>query len=224
MNAKQLVGEKAVDYIKDGMVVGLGTGSTVYWTIQKLGQLVKEGLSIKGIPTSVRTEELAKELGIPLTDFASVDRIDVTIDGADEIDSELNLIKGGGGALLREKIVAAASAQLIIVADESKLVKQLGQFPLPVEVIPFGWENTMKKIAEFGCQPRLRLVDDKPDITDNGNYILDCKFDKITKPEQLNKELNTIPGVVENGLFPNIANMFLIGKKDGKVNVITNMR
>ncbi|MFV9509946.1 ribose-5-phosphate isomerase RpiA [Tepidibacillus sp. LV47] len=221
MNAKQLAGEKAMDYIKDGMIVGLGTGSTVYWTIQKLGQLVKQGLNIKGIPTSKRTEELAKELGIPLTDFASVDQIDVTIDGADEIDSELNLIKGGGGALLREKIVAAASTKLIIVADESKLGKQLGHFPLPIEVTPFGWENTMKKIAKFGCLPQLRLVDDKPYITDNGNYILDCKFEKIANPEQLNKELNTIPGVVENGLFPNMADIVLIGQKDGKVNVIT---
>jgi len=219
MNPKQICGEKAVEYVQDGMILGLGTGSTVYWTIQKLGQMVKEGLNIKGVPTSVQTETLAKELNIPLLDFSEVEKIDLTIDGADEIDDHLNLIKGGGGALLREKIVASASERLIVVADESKVSKVLGSFPLPVEVTRFGWENTMKRIAKLGGQPKLRMIDGQPYVTDNGNYILDSKFEQILDPTQLNTDLNLIPGVVENGIFPNMANMTIIGMNNGELKV-----
>jgi ribose 5-phosphate isomerase A len=221
MNSKQIAGEKAVEFIRDGMIVGLGTGSTVYWTIQKIGELLNKGVNIRGIPTSIRTEKLAIELGIPLSDFSKIDYIDVTIDGADEIDSNLDLIKGGGGALLREKIVASASRKLVIVADESKVVKKLGAFPLPVEVIPFGWENTLKNILKFGCNCNIRMIDETPFLTDNGNFILDCRFDAITNPNQLNIDLNTIPGVVENGLFSKMAGIVLIGQSNGKVKSIT---
>lgn len=221
MNPKQTAGEKAVEYIQDGMVVGLGTGSTVYWTIQKVGELVKHGLNIKCIPTSIQTEKLARELNILLTDFSDADYIDITIDGADEVDQDLNLIKGGGGALLREKIVASASKKLVIVVDESKISKTLGGFPLPVEAIPFGFENTFNKIQKLGCNPVLRMTEDKTYKTDNGNYIIDCKFEKIEDPYNMSIELNRIPGVVENGLFPNMAEAVIIGQKDGTVNIIT---
>ncbi|WP_043930330.1 ribose-5-phosphate isomerase RpiA [Bacillus sp. EB01] len=207
MNEKKIVGEKAADFIKDGMVVGLGTGSTVYYTILKLGQLVKEGLSIKGIPTSIQTAELAKKLQIPLVSFQEIEQIDVSIDGADEVDSHLNLIKGGGGALLREKIIAKAAQQFIVVADSSKLVNGLGVFPLPVEVVPLGVKLTENHIKELGGKPRLRQLDGNPYRTDNGNYIFDCIFPKITQPLELEISLNKIPGVVENGLFIGMADL-----------------
>lgn len=205
MNEKLLVGEKAVEYIKDGMVVGLGTGSTVFYTIKKLGKLVTEGLSIKGIPTSKQTENLAKECGIPLVDFGEIDHIDVAIDGADEVNPDLELIKGGGGALLREKIIAKAADTFIVVADSSKVVNRLGAFRLPVEVEPFGFLMTEKHIRDLGCLPQLRLSENKPYITDNGNYIFDCLFPGIPKPQSLEQKLNMIPGVVENGLFVGMA-------------------
>lgn len=158
MYEKQIVGEIAAEFVKDGMIVGLGTGSTVFYTIQKLGQLVKEGLSIKGIPTSVQTKEVAKELGIPLTRFSEIERIDIAIDGADEVNSKLELIKGGGGALLREKIIAKAAKTFIVVADTSKMVEKLGAFRLPVEVIPFGFEMTERHIRAIGLVPEIRLT------------------------------------------------------------------
>ncbi|MBT2642242.1 ribose-5-phosphate isomerase RpiA [Bacillus sp. ISL-41] len=205
MNEKELVGFRAAEYIKDGMVVGLGTGSTAYYTIKKLGELVRNGLNIKGIPTSEQTAALAMENGITLVDFKDVERIDVAIDGADEFDAELNLIKGGGGALLREKIIANAASAFIVIADSSKGAKKLGDFPLPVEIVTFGAEMISRKIAELGCEPKLRLSGTQPFITDNGNYILDCDFKQIESPEELEKQLNMIPGVVENGLFVNMA-------------------
>ncbi|QGQ45255.1 ribose-5-phosphate isomerase RpiA [Metabacillus sediminilitoris] len=198
---KKLVGEKAVDFVKDGMVVGLGTGSTVYYTIIKLGELVKEGLSIIGIPTSIQTEELAKKVGIPIGDFKEIEQIDVAIDGADEVDSNLNLIKGGGGALLREKIIAKAAKAFIVVATPPKMVEKLGAFKLPVEVVPFGTELTEKHICELGGEPLLRQSEGIPFMTDNGNYIFDCIFLDISNPKKLEEHLNIIPGVVENGLF-----------------------
>ncbi len=152
MNLKQLAGEYAANFVNDGMKIGLGTGSTVYWTIQKLGERVKEGLSFQAVPTSKETEALAHQLNIPLLSLNDVQSLDLTIDGADEIDSNLQLIKGGGGALLREKIVASSSKELIIIADESKLVTHLGNFPLPVEIIPFSWKQTENKIQSLGCQ------------------------------------------------------------------------
>ncbi|HLO12677.1 MAG TPA: ribose-5-phosphate isomerase RpiA [Pseudoneobacillus sp.] len=209
MDEKQIVGEKAVEFVKDGMVVGLGTGSTVFYTIQKLGQLVKEGLSIKGIPTSVQTEELAKKLGIPLTSFSEIENIDIAIDGTDEVNPDLELIKGGGGALLREKIIARAAKTFIVVADPSKRVEKLGAFRLPVEVIPFGYEMTEKYIIEIGLVPVIRLNGETPFITDNGNYIFDCKIPGHVQPAMLERMLNMIPGVVENGLFVGMTDLVI---------------
>ncbi len=220
MNEKELVGVRAAEYIKDGMVVGLGTGSTAYYTIKKLGELVRNGLNIKGIPTSEQTAALAVEHGIKLVDFKDVERIDVAIDGADEFDADLNLIKGGGGALLREKIIANAASAFIVIADSSKGVNKLGDFPLPVEIVTFGAEMTSRKIAELGCEPKLRLSGTQPFITDNGNYILDCDFKQIESPEELEKQLNMIPGVVENGLFVNMARR-LITIENGELVEIT---
>ncbi|GAA4855725.1 ribose 5-phosphate isomerase A [Paenibacillus vulneris] len=220
MNAKQLAGEKAVEYVKDGMLVGLGTGSTVYWSILKLGKLVKHGLDIKGVPTSKSTEKLAIELGIPIVDLSSVDQIDLTVDGADEANPNFELIKGGGGALLREKMVASVSKRLVIVMDETKFVTNLGRFPLPVEIVPFGWEMTCKQINSLGCKPALRMANNTPFITDNGNYIADCHFESIQDASKLNHTLNMIPGVVENGLFVQMADTLVIGRTDGHVDIL----
>lgn len=220
-SAKQQAGEHAATLIKDGLTVGIGTGSTVYFFIQALAKKVKEGLHILGVTTSQQSQKLATEFGIPLIDFDDADPIDITIDGADEIDTNLELIKGGGGALLQEKMVAAASKILIIIADESKLVTDLGKFPLPVEVIPFGCKQTMKHIAALGCkQMELRKREEKIFISDHGHYILDCYFEKINDPLQLNEQLNNIPGVVENGLFINLAKSAIIAYKDGTVKTI----
>jgi ribose 5-phosphate isomerase A len=209
VNEKQLVGEKAVEYIRDGMVVGLGTGSTAYYTIKKLGELVRKGLNIKGIPTSEQTAALAVKQGITLLDFKEVKQIDVAIDGADEFDADLNLIKGGGGALLREKIIANAAATFIVIADSTKGSVKFGAFPLPVEIVTFGAEMTLQKIAELGCEPKLRVTGNQPFITDNGNFILDCDFKQIESPVELERQLNMIPGVVENGLFVNMADRLI---------------
>jgi ribose 5-phosphate isomerase A len=209
LNEKKIVGEKAADFVKDGMVVGLGTGSTVYYTILKLGQLVKEGLSIQGIPTSIQTADLAKKMGIPLVSSHDIEQIDVVIDGADEVDSHLNLIKGGGGALLREKIIAKVAQQFIVVATLDKLSKKLGSFPLPVEVVPFGAEWTAQHLEELRGQPSLRQINGKPYQTDNGNYIFDCRFPNVTQPCELEISLNKIPGVIENGLFIGMADLVI---------------
>lgn len=208
-NEKQIAGEKAAEFVKDGMVVGLGTGSTVLYTIKKIGERVKDGLSITAVATSIQTEQLAKECGIPLVNLADIDVIDVAIDGADEVDAAFNLIKGGGGALLREKIIASSAQEFIIVADSSKMVKQLGRFPIPVEVEMFGYPLTGKKIQSIGGVPKLRMNEGKPFVTDNGNYIFDCEFAAILSPEKLELNLNLIPGVVENGLFIDLVDLLI---------------
>lgn len=220
MNSKKLAGEKAIEYVKDGMLLGLGTGSTVYWSILKLGELVKKGLEVKGVPTSKNTEKLAIELGIPLVSLSSINQLDLTIDGSDEANTTFELIKGGGGALLREKMVASISKRLIIVIDETKYVTNLGQFPLPVEIVQFGWEVTCNQISKLGCKPKLRIDNNAPFITDNRNYILDCFFEKIQDTNELNIKLNMIPGVVENGLFVNMADTIVIGDSNGNVNTL----
>ncbi|TVY03972.1 ribose-5-phosphate isomerase RpiA [Paenibacillus cremeus] len=217
MESKRVAAEKAVEYIRDGMVVGLGTGSTAYWAIQKLGKKIKGGLSIKAVATSINSENLAKELGIPLISISEAEEMDITIDGADEVDNEWNLIKGGGGALLREKIVASFSKELIIVVDESKKVSRLGKYPLPVEIVKFGHELTQKKLGKLGCIPKLRVVDNNPFITDNGNYIIDCDFGSIDQPKDLHSVINMIPGVVDNGLFIKIATKVIVGYRDGSI-------
>ncbi|MCJ8008618.1 ribose-5-phosphate isomerase RpiA [Lederbergia wuyishanensis] len=220
MDAKKLAGEKAIEFIENDMIVGLGTGSTVHWSILKLGELVKQGLNIKGVPTSRQTEQLANELGIPLVGLSSIDQIDLTVDGADEANPDFELIKGGGGALLREKMVASISKRMIVVMDETKYVANLGKFPLPVEVTQFGWEMTCRQIKSLGCEPKLRLNNNLPFITDNGNYILDCDFGEIYDAENLNHTLNMIPGVVENGLFVNMTDTMVIGNRNGHVDIL----
>ena len=213
---KRLTAEKACDYIEDGMILGLGTGSTVDYALRKIGKMVNEGIKIKGIPTSFRTKKIAIEEKIPLTSLEDNPEIDLTIDGADEVDSELRLIKGGGGALTREKMIAYYSKKVIIIIDETKVVKMLGiDFSLPVEVVKFGWTLTKNKLKEFNCNVELRKIMNNPYITDNSNYIIDCEFDRIKDPEQLEIDINNIPGVVENGLFIGLADEIIVGSKQG---------
>ena len=217
--AKKSAGIYAADFVKQGMTIGIGSGSTVYWLIRELGKRVKEGLKIMVVPTSIQTAQLAKKAGIDLLDLTEVERLALTIDGADEIDPNGNLIKGGGGAMLQEKMVAAASEELIIIADNSKLVQQLGKFPLPVEVIPLGYKQVQEKIiiGGFCKKTELRKNNDEIFITDHHNYILDCEWEKITDPFALNVSLHLIPGVVETGLFINMASKAIIGFEDGRV-------
>jgi ribose 5-phosphate isomerase A len=210
---KEAAGRAAAKLVRDGDVVGLGTGSTAYFAVVALGERVKAGLRIAGIPTSVQTAELAEQVGIPLTTLDEHPEIDITIDGADELDSRLNLIKGGGGALLREKIVASASKKMVVVADSGKVVRTLGKFPLPVEIIAFARMVVEKDIVSMGGTPKLRT---KPDgstfLTDNGNPVLDCSFRRIAKPALLARALSNTPGVVEHGLFIGLATMALVGR------------
>ena len=215
MNLKKVAGERAVEFIKDGMTVGLGTGSTVHWTLMRLGSMVKKGFNVRAVPTSKPTEELALELGIRLVTLAEVQELDLTIDGADEISPSLDLIKGAGGALLREKLIAAASIRLVIVAEEKKLVPALGSAPLPVEVVRFAWEATARRVGELNCVPTLRLETGEPYVTDNGNYILDCACGMIDDPAGLNRALKLLPGVVETGLFIGMADVAVVAAEDG---------
>ncbi|WP_188499158.1 ribose-5-phosphate isomerase RpiA [Pullulanibacillus pueri] len=214
MEEKRRVGEAAAAYIEEGMTVGLGTGSTVYFTIHKLAQLIKEkGLVVQTVSTSKQTTTLATSLGILVRDLNEVAHVDLTIDGCDEFDSALCGIKGGGGALLFEKIVAKASDKNIWVGDSSKAVSQLGEFPLPVEVLPFGFKHTLKKFQEAELNPVLRLTSDgKTYYTDSGNFIVDLHLKKINDPKALSSWLNAIPGVIENGLFIDVADKVIFIK------------
>jgi ribose 5-phosphate isomerase A len=212
ISEKQRAAEAAVEYVKDGMIVGLGTGSTTEFAVKKLGERVRDGLAIRGIPTSDVTKVQAEEEGIPLIDFSETMYIDLTIDGADEIDVNLNMIKGGGAALLREKIVASASKEEIIIVSHEKFVKQLGSFPLPVEVIPFGWQIIFNQLETLGGSPDLRLKQGQPLLTDQGNYIIDCRFRQIVDAAQLEQRLNMIPGVVENGLFTGLCTRMIMAE------------
>lgn len=220
---KKKAGVYAADLVQRGMTIGLGTGSTVYWLIKELGERVKKGMNIAIVPTSLQTQQLAEEAGITVVGLDNMASLPLTIDGADEIDPDGQLIKGGGGALLQEKIVASASEELIIIADSSKLVPQLGKFPLPVEVIPFGYKQVIRKIMESGVCKRVRLrqKDDKPFITDHHHYILDCEYGKIESPVSLNKILHSFPGVVETGLFINMAHRVIVAHPDKSIEVIT---
>ena len=214
---KEMAGRAAAELVRDGDIVGLGTGSTAYFTVLALGERVKSGLKMVGIPTSNATAELARAVGIPLgtLDQHPVIDIDIDIDGADEIDPKLNLIKGGGGALLREKVIAAASKKMVVIADSAKLVPVLGKFPLPVEIVSFARAVVEKKIASLGATTKLRTRSDgSPYHTDNGNQILDCSFGKIEDPPALARILRDIPGVVEHGLFIGLAKLALIGKEN----------
>lgn len=217
---KQAAAHAAVELIEPGMVVGLGSGSTATFAIQYLGERVRNGLKIVGIPTSQKTKELAQQLGIPLTTLRENPIIDTDIDGADEIDPKLNLIKGGGGALLREKVIASASKRFIVVAESVKLVDRLGKFPLPVEVIPFAEPLVRRRIEALGAQVALRkLPDGSPYLTDEGHHILDCNFGELPDPAALNTRLREIPGVVEHGLFIGLAEMAFVGKAGTVVHV-----
>ncbi len=208
---KEAAARASLRFIKDGQIVGLGTGSTAAYFIQLLGEQVKKGLRIRGIPSSDRSREQAASLGIPLTTLDECQQIDVTVDGADEVDPQLRLIKGGGGALLREKIVASATKQLVIVADATKRVPVLGRFPLPVEVIKFAQAVVVKKIEVLGAQVGLRRgADGKPYLTDENNYILDCRFGQIPDADELARQLSDMPGVVEHGLFIGMASVVVV--------------
>jgi ribose 5-phosphate isomerase A len=210
---KEAAARASLGFIRDGQVVGLGTGSTAACFIRLLGEQVKNGLRVRGIPTSVRSRDLALRLGIPLTTLDECQEIDVTVDGADEVDPELRLIKGGGGALLREKIVASATKRLIIVADATKRVAVLGKFPLPVEVIQFARALVTKRIAAFGAQVTVRLEGSgEPYVTDEKNHILDCSFGQIPDADDLARRLSDMPGVVEHGLFIGMASTVLVAK------------
>ncbi len=217
MDLKELAAAEAVRYVEDGMVVGLGSGSTASIAIRLIGDKVKaEGLEIVGVPTSKTSDLLGRAVGIKIVDLDNHPTVDLTIDGADEVDPRLNLIKGLGGALVREKIVAAASVVEIIVADESKLVDYLGQkAPLPVEVVKFSFKTTMRRLTALGCKPVLRMAAEGPFTTDNGNYIIDCRFERIDNPASVETTMNNIPGVVDNGLFVGRASKAMIGTKDG---------
>lgn len=214
---KNLVGTKAADLVRDGMVVGLGTGSTAKYAIMRLGERMrKKEINVIGIATSKASAELAKKEGIPLATLDEHQLIDITIDGADEVDPNLDLIKGMGGALLWEKIVASCTKREIIIIDESKLVDVLGtKSPLPVEVLTFGWKKVLRTLAKYECKAVLRMKEGKRFITDSGNYIIDCKFERIEEPGVLEKDINNIPGVIENGLFLGIAETILVGGAGG---------
>jgi len=210
---KEAAARASLEYVEDGQVVGLGTGSTAAYFIKLLGEKVRQGLRIRGIPTSIRSEELALSLGIPVITLDDCQEIDVTVDGADEVDPELRLIKGGGGAALREKIVASATKQLVIVAGASKRVRRLGKFPLPVEVIRFAQTLVAKRIAAMGADVQLRRnADGTPYVTDENNHILDCRFGEIRDPDHLAGELSGMPGVVEHGLFIGMASVVLFAR------------
>ena len=222
---KKVAASASLVFVRDGNIVGLGSGSTAEHAVRFLGERVQAGLKIRGIPTSQRTREVAESVGIPLTTLEEFPEIDVTIDGADEIDPELQLIKGGGGALLREKIVASASKRMVVVADSSKRVQILGRFPLPVEVIALAEPLLSKKIAALGASVKLRqYAYGNPFVTDEGHHILDCQFGEISDPRALARQLDSMTGVVEHGLFVDMASIALIGKGDDVVEFRRNPR
>ncbi len=208
---KELAAKEAVKLVSNNQIVGLGTGSTAYYVVKEIGELVKNGLTIQAIPTSNNTGELAKSLNIPLADINSVGHIDITIDGADEFNSDLVLIKGGGGALMREKIVASMTKREIIIADSTKKVEQLGKFPLPIEVIPFAVNYVARQLSKINGEGKMRIKNNSPFITDQGNYILDTDFGWITDPVSLSNSLNKIEGIVCHGLFIELAERVIMG-------------
>lgn len=214
---KRSAAEAAAALVEDGMVLGLGTGSTAAFALEALARRVAKGLRVVGIPTSEQTAALARELGVPLTDFAEHRRVNLTIDGADEVEvGGLNLIKGLGGALLREKIVASASERMVVVVDEAKLVDRLGaRAPVPVEIVAFGWQVTLDRLAALGARPSLRMAGDEPFCTDGGNHIIDCAFGEIEDPAHLERRLGALTGVVESGLFVGLASRVVVGTSSG---------
>jgi ribose 5-phosphate isomerase A len=213
---KRAAGEAAVALVKEGNIVGLGTGSTAKYAILKLGDMAQDGFEVRGVPTSIATANLAKEHGIPLTSLEEFPEIDLTIDGADEVDPHLDMIKGMGGALFREKLVAAASKKVAIAVDASKLVKKLGsRVPVPVEVHPFGWKVSKARLEALGGAPELRVAGGATVRTDNDNYLLDTRFKSIRDPAALEREINNVPGVLENGLFVRLASVVFVADAKG---------
>ncbi|ULQ53522.1 ribose-5-phosphate isomerase RpiA [Flavihumibacter fluvii] len=220
---KEKVGWAAAQLVKEGMTIGAGTGSTAFWFIQALGMRVKEGLQCRAVPTSAHTHELLTMQNIPVVQLNDVDKLDLVVDGADEIDEELQLIKGGGGALLREKMVAFAGIQYVIIADNSKLVQQLGSFPLPIEVIPYGFRQVQRCIEnKYGIKVSLRVKTGQPFLTDNHNYILDISLNQIHDLKAVQAFLKSIPGVVEDGLFLDMAQEAIIGYPNGELRLLKN--
>lgn len=226
--AKYAAGVKAIDtYLRDGMVVGLGSGTTSHWMVRALAPRVRDGLKVVGVPTSKATRDLAAGLGIPLADLNDHPELDVTLDGPDEIDRAGRMIKGGGACLLWEKIVAAATRHYVVIADDRKRVDVLGRFPLPVEVIPFGWRSTERLMRELFASYGHRDVpivlrggETTPVVTDSGHYLLDCALQRIPEADELAKRLDVIPGVVENGLFVDVADAIVFGHPDGSADVV----
>ena len=221
MNLKEVVGKEAVKYVEDGMIVGLGTGSTVFYFVHALSDRVKEGLNIQMVSTSIQTVELAKSLGLNIKELEEIDHIDLAVDGVDEIDKNFNSIKGGGAALFREKIVADIAKEVIWIYDESKDVEKLGKFNLPVEILPFGYSHTVRKLIEAGLNPVIRKKDGEILITDNHNYIVDLHLGYGFDIEEVKEKLANIVGVVEHGLFLNMCKLCIKGTPEGAV-IINN--
>ena len=221
MNLKEVVGKEAVKYVEDGMIVGLGTGSTVFYFVHALADKVKEGLNIQMVSTSIQTVELAKSLGLNIKELEEIDHIDLAVDGVDEIDKNFNAIKGGGAALFREKIVADIAKEVIWIYDESKDVEKLGKFNLPVEILPFGYSHTVRKLIEAGLNPVIRKKDGEILITDNHNYIVDLHLGYGFDIEEVKEKLAYIVGVVEHGLFLNMCKLCIKGTPEGAV-IINN--
>ncbi len=218
LELKKLAGYRAVDFVESGMVVGLGTGSTAIWAVRRIAEKLRNGelRQIIGVPTSIVTEQEARSLGIPLAPLDEQPAIDITIDGADEVDPALDVIKGGGGALLREKLVAQASRRMVVIVDESKLSAQLGtKFYVPVEVVTFGWESQARFLQTLGAVVKLRAKEGNPFVTDQGNYILDCTFGPIANATQLAQQLKQRTGIVDSGLFIGLVTDLIVAKADG---------
>jgi len=223
LDAKAVAARKAVELVLDGMTIGLGSGTTATFAIQFIGERIRaEGLKVTGVPTSSGTNSLASEVGIPLVPLKHARFIDITIDGADEVDPDLHLIKGGGGALVREKLVAAASKEVVIICDDSKIKPVLGQFPLPVTVVPFGWEATRERLLAFCPEVVLRMKKGSSDVfvTDDGALILDLHMSSIPSPAVLEAGIKAVTGVIEVGLFVNLATSVVIGHTDGTTNIL----
>lgn len=215
---KKLAAYRAVEFVESGMVVGLGTGSTAIWAVRRLAERLKRGelANVVGVPTSLVTAQEAQALGIPLATLDEQPQIDITIDGADEVDPNLDVIKGGGGALLREKLVAQASQRMVVIVDESKLSPALGtKFYVPVEVVTFGWKTQQEFLTSIATQAELRQKEGKPFVTDQGNYILDCRFGVIQDPPQLAEQLKQRTGIVDSGLFISLVTDVIVAKADG---------
>lgn len=222
-NPKEVAGIEAAKFVQDGMTLGLGTGSTVHFALVRIAERIREeGIAVRGVPTSLDTERKSREFGIPLTTLEEISRIDLTIDGADEIDGNFDMIKGGGGALLREKVVASITDKTVIVVGRNKVVERLGTtFMLPVEVAPFAQPVIARAIRDLGGEPLLRTLDGGgPYLTDNQNRILDCRFEAgIEDPKTLEKQLGALPGIVESGLFIGLAHVMIVGEEDGSCEV-----